>query len=142
MNINYLTWYTHTFCETQIHIRRLCTMNFKELTKQEMKVFKISDYQNLYELTDSQMAARVNLSLNRYQEIMRDCENITLEEVYKIARGLDISVSTLMDCLLENINPPMILSLYDASASSEKSSIPYCSSKSSDTTNLPLINTP
>ncbi len=86
-------------------------MNFKEATKQEMKVFKISDYQNLYELTDSQMAERVDLSLNRYQEIMKDCGNITLEEVNKIARGLDINVSTLMDCLLENINPPIILSL-------------------------------
>lgn len=42
-------------------------MSFKELTKQEMKVFKISDYQNLHELTDSQMAERVNLSLNHYQ---------------------------------------------------------------------------
>ena len=71
--------------------------------KQEIQVLQIQMYQDDFRLSDKEMAERIGISEERYQEIMKDCSNITLEEVMKISLTIDVSpIKLLINLTLTN----------------------------------------
>lgn len=68
--------------------------NLKE--KQEIQVLQIQMYQDDFRLSDKEMAERIGISEERYQEIMEDCSNITLDELMKISFAIDVCPTKLL----------------------------------------------
>lgn len=72
---------------------------------QGMRFLQVTKYQSKYALTNEEMAERISISKERYEELLEDCISITPDEIMKISLALNLNPATfLVNLTLDNYN--------------------------------------
>ena len=70
----------------------------------EFKTMAITEYQNIFNYSDKEIAEICNLTEKRFKEIMKDPNSITVLELYNISLGIETNMEFLLGHLLFDIN--------------------------------------
>lgn len=70
------------------------------MTINDYKVLPITTYQNALGYTNEEMATRCNLTTERFGDLLKNPDSMTVKELYDIALGIEINVESLLTTTL------------------------------------------